>query len=223
MKEWTVDDEGSLEPSNRYWALRVIFAREIRALLLNPGTLVAIWLGASVSYLFLINYIDTVAERSLNILSSSFNLPVYSYVILISFFLTLAVITTVAREMERGTLEILFYGPIDSVAYVGGRMLAGAATYCAALLLGAAGYGILAFISRFLMSSSTWAVVGLSIPVALYLLAFGICLASLTGRLRAALGWFMAIALVFLVTQFGPILLDLAPATSQYYDSSPYP
>lgn len=207
-----------VKPSNRFWALRVVFARETRALLLSPGTLLVFWLGALISYLFLVNYIDTVAERGLNILSSSFNLPVYSYVLFISFFLTLAIITSVAREMERGTLEILFFGPIDSAAFVGGRVLAGATTYCTALVLGAAGYGVLSIISGFLMPASTWAVVAISIPVSLYLLAFGICLASLTGRLRAALGWFMAIAMLLLIAQFGPILLETAPATSQYYD-----
>ena len=206
------------EPTHRYWALRMIWTRDTKALLLNPGTLVVFWLGALASYLFLVNYIDTVAESGLNILSSSFNLPVYSFVLTISFFLTVAVITTVAREMERGTLEILFYGPMDSVAYVGGRMLACATTYGAAVALGACGYGVLAIISRFSLPASTWAVIGISIPVALYLMAFGICLAAATGKLRAALGWFMAIALLLLAAQFGPLLLTLAPSASQYYD-----
>ncbi len=218
MKGPEVIELSSCVPTNRYWALRIIWARDTKALLLNPGTLVVFWLGAMASFLFLVNYIDTVAESGLNILSSSFNLPVYSFVLIISFFLTLAVITTVAREMERGTLEILFYGPIDSVAYVGGRLLACATTYVAAVLLGAAGYGILAIISSFFLPASTWAVIGISIPVALYLIAFGICLSAATGKLRAALGWFMAIALLLLVAQFGPMLLTLAPSTSQYYD-----
>jgi len=209
---------GACEPTHRYWALRTIWARDTRALLLNPGTLVIFWLGSLVSYLFLVNYVDTVAESGLNILSSSFNLPVYSFVLVISFFLTGAVVTTVARELERGTLEILFYGPIDSVAYVGGKMLACATTYGAAIALGTCGYGVLTTISRFVLPASTWIVVGISIPVVLYLVAFGIWLAAVTGKLRAALGWFLAIALLLLAVQFGPLLLTLAPSASQYYD-----
>ncbi len=205
-------------PTNRYWALKTIWLRDTKTLLLNPGTLVVFWLGALASYLFFINYIDTVAESGLNVLSHSFNLPVYSFVLVISFFLTLAVITTMAREMERGTLEILFYGPIDSTAYVGGRMLASATAYGAAVALGTCGYGVLALISRFLLPASTWAIIGISIPVTLYLMAFGICLAAATGKLRAALGWFMAITLLLLAAQFGPLLLTLAPSASQYYD-----
>ncbi len=198
--------------------MRMIWARDSKSFLLNPGTLVVLWLGSLASYLFLINYIDTVAESGLNVLSSSFNLPVYSFVLVISFFLTLAVITSVAREMELGTLEILFYGPIDSAAYVGGKILACATTYLAAVALGAVGYGVLSVISSFYLPASTWAVVAISIPVAFYLLSFGVCLAATTGKLRAALGWFMAIALVLLAAQFGPLLLNIAPSTSQYYD-----
>ncbi len=218
MKAPEAHETGTCKPTHRYWALRVIWIRDTQALLLSPGTLVIVWLSALISYLFLVNYVDTVAESGLNILSSSFNLPVHSFVLTVSFFLTVAVITTVARDMERGTLEILFYGPVDSVAYVGGRMLACATAYGAALALGTCGYGILTLISGFVLPVSTWAVIGLSIPVALYLIAFGICLSAVTGKLRAALGWFMALALLLLAVQFGPLLLNLAPSASQYYD-----
>ena len=202
----------------RWHAASVIWARDCRALLLSPGTASVTFMAALAAYLFLVNYGYAVGESGLTVLSSTFHLPVLAFVAIVALYLTLAAITSLAREYERGTLETLFYGPIDNIAFVAGKMAAYACAYLAALALGGLGYLLHALASRFAFPASTWAVIGLSVPVTLHLVAFGLCLTTLSRKLRAGLGWFLAIAAVFAGVQFGSELIALAPASNQYYN-----
>lgn len=201
----------------RLHAMRLILIRDSRAMLLGPGTIVITLLGALAAYLFLSNYRYAVGESGLMILSGAFNFPVYAILFTLAFYLALASVTSVARECEQGTLETLFYGPIDSIAYIAGKLAAYAITYIAALGLCAIGYLIHIQISRFAFPAATWAVIGLSLPITLHLVAFGICLSALSRRVRTSTGWFLVIVLLFLALQFSPDLLALAPTTSRFH------
>lgn len=205
-------------PTGRLWAMRMVWSRNLGALLLSPGTLFIFWLAGMAAFLFLVNIVESVRDSGLGVQAAAFSLPVYAFILIASMYLALSLMISAAREVERGTWEILFFGPVDSLSYVMGKAAAGLTAFLAALALGLTGYAVLAVRSGLYLPTASWILVALSIPTALYVTAIGICLAALTFSLRGALTWFLALAVLLLAVQFGIPLLALAPSTSDYYD-----
>ncbi len=198
-------------------AMRLIFTRDCQALLLSTNTWVIALVGGLISYLFLSSDTQSVVDSGLAILSGAFNFPLYAILVVNALYLALASVTSIARECEQGTLETLFYGPIDSIAYIGGKLAAYGVTYVVILVVCALSYLPYALLTGFTMPSPIWAVIGLSVPVTLHVVAVGLFLSITCRRVRTSLGWFLAIVLILLALQFSPDLIALAPTTNRFY------
>ena len=61
-------------------------------------------------------------KNGLLVLSGAFNFPLFAIIFFSATFLALSSVTTIARERDQGTMEALFYGPIDSTAYILGKI-----------------------------------------------------------------------------------------------------
>lgn len=73
--------------------------------------------------LIIMSYHGSINEDGLLVTGSPLNFPFYLVVIATGIYLSIAVLIAVARERESGTMEVLFYGPVDSVSYVAGKFL----------------------------------------------------------------------------------------------------
>ncbi len=205
-----------IRPERRH-ATRLIFQRDCQTLLLSSSTWFVAFAGGLVGYLFLNNNTQSVVDSGLAILSGAFSFPIYSILLVNAFYLALASVTSIAREREQGTLETLFYGPIDTIAYIGGKLAAYGVTYIGILFVCGLSYVPFAALTGFNLPPLIWAVIGLSLPVTLHVVAVGTFLSVTGRRVRASLGWFLAIILGLLALQFSPDLLALAPATNRFY------
>ncbi len=201
----------------RLHAMRLIFLRDCQTLLLSASTWIVAFLGGLVGFLFLNTDTQSVVDSGLAILSGAFNFPLYSILLINALYLALASVTSIARECEQGTLETLFYGPIDTVSYIGGKLTAFGVTYAAILAVCILGYLPYAALTGFTMPAPIWAIIGLSLPVTLHVVAVGTFLSTASRRVRTSLGWFLAIILGLLALQFSPDLIALAPATNRFY------
>jgi ABC-type transport system involved in multi-copper enzyme maturation permease subunit len=118
-------------------------------------------------------------------------------------FLALASVATIARERDQGTLEVLFYGPVDTTSYVLAKHLAHLLAYVpiglglAVLLLAYSGMSGLrlpgAFVLELLLSTFTAAAVA----------ALGVCLSTLVRGARAGIALLGALAVLFLAIRLG--------------------
>lgn len=75
------------------------------------------------SSLIILSYHGSIKEDGLLVTGSPLNFPFYLGVVVTGIYLSAAALISVARERESGTMEVLFYGPVDSVSYVAGKFL----------------------------------------------------------------------------------------------------
>jgi ABC-type transport system involved in multi-copper enzyme maturation permease subunit len=192
----------------RWRAVRVVQARDLRALLLAPGIYVALALGMLAALLEVRNYLDAVARSRLLILADALTLPFFFAALVVMLFLALTSAATIAREKDQGTLEVLFYGPVDHWTYVLAKHLAQVLGYLAAGLALAvllAGYAVL---SGLRLAGAFPLALLLSVGVAAAVAAAGICCSTLTRSARAAIALLLAVVALLLAVRVGSGLLS---------------
>lgn len=187
-------------------------------MLWGPGIYIVISLALFAALLLLRNYMSFVGESGLVILSGAFNFPLFVTIFLAAIFLALTSVMTIARERDTGTIEVLFYGPIDSGAYVLGKYLAQLVTYVVMLLLLGVVFWLFVNATNFTFPLSLGWVILLSVLVASDVIAFGIFLSALSGKVRTALAIFLGVVLILLAIQFGDELVIAIPLESRYYN-----
>ncbi|MCB0094561.1 MAG: ABC transporter permease [Caldilineaceae bacterium] len=202
----------------RWRAVRLIQRRELRTMLFGFGLYVVIALGLMAAILLLRNYLNFVQESGLLVMSGAFNFPLFAVIFLAAIYLAVSSVTTIARERDQGTMEVLFYGPVDSISYVLGKYLAQMATYLFMLLVFALCFGLFAGLTNFSFPGNVGWVVLLSILVVSDVVAFSIFLSAQSSSVRTALFLFLSILLGLILIQFGREILSAIPVTGRYYN-----
>jgi ABC-type transport system involved in multi-copper enzyme maturation permease subunit len=200
----------------RLYAVAVVQRRDLLGMLFAPGIYVAVALGMVGALVVVRGHLDAIERNRVLILADAFSLPFFVAATIGMLFLALVSVTTVAREREAGTLETLFYGPVDHCAYVLAKHAAQVAAFglislaSAALLLSYAGLSGLRLGWEFLPE------VLLSLFTAAAVAAFGLFFSTLTRSARGAFGLFLAVAALFLAIHLGAELLSGAPVTNNF-------
>jgi ABC-type transport system involved in multi-copper enzyme maturation permease subunit len=192
----------------RWHAIRVLQARDLRSLLYSPAPYLAVALGVLAALPIMRGHLETIRESRVLLLSDALTLPFFIGATIAQLYLALASVATVARERESGTLEALFYGPVDHTSYVLAKQFAHLAAYLpmavatALLLLAYAG------VAGLRPGTTLAPALALSVATAAAVAALGILLSTLTRSARAAFGLFGLISLAFLAVRVGAELLS---------------
>ncbi|MCL4186668.1 MAG: ABC transporter permease subunit [Rhodobacteraceae bacterium] len=117
--------------------------------------------------------------------------------VLALFFAVSAAVST-ARDRASGTLEVLFYGPVDETTYLLGKLVGLIVAYAVTLPLVAAGLFGVALLSGFALPGTLPASLVLSLVPAGMVVGFGILLAIGTSRVRSAVLVLGVVAFVML-------------------------
>lgn len=152
-------------------------------------------------------HLDTLQRARLLILSDAFTLPFFAATTIAMLYLALSSAATVAREREAGTLEALFYGPVDEVSYLLAKQLAQLGAYLPIAL--ATGLLLLAYagMTGFRLGLGLLAELALSVIAAAAVVALGLFLSTIARGARAAFALFALAAVLFLVVRLGSELL----------------
>jgi ABC-type multidrug transport system ATPase subunit/ABC-type transport system involved in multi-copper enzyme maturation permease subunit len=198
----------------RWRTVGVLGRRDLLGILYGPGPYAVVALGALAALPIVAGYLDAVERNHILVLADAFTLPFFVAATLAMLFLALASIATIARERDHGTLEVLFYGPVDAVSYVLAKHLALVLAYLpmglalAALFLAYAGMTGLRLPSAF-----GWELL-LSLCTATAVTALGICLSTVVRSIRAGIALFAAVVGLFLAIRFGSELLSGVQVTN---------
>ena len=109
----------------KHWhSINVIQKRASESKLWSLGVFVTMTLALIISSILLVNGMRFVETNLLMVEKQPLLVPVLTNGILISLYLALLAAIGFSRELDKGTLETLLYGPVDEPTYIIGSFLA---------------------------------------------------------------------------------------------------
>jgi len=185
----------------RWHLARAVQRRGLRATIYRIGPYATLSAAIALAAAVLRNHVKSAQGSGFVVLSSPFITPLFGAAILSSVYLAVASTRTICREREQGTLEVLFYGPMDTVAYLLGKYLAQMSVYS----LMAAGYlialALYALVTNFCFDPILLWVSLLSTATTSAVVMLGILLSALNRSARSALFALLAVVLALLGVQ----------------------
>ena len=200
----------------RAHAIRTLARHEVFGLLTGLGTYVTVAIGMLVTTFMLRGHLDALAHNHVLILADAFSLPFFVSATLAMLFLALTSAATVARERERGTLETLFYGPVDHIAYLLAKQVAHVAAYIPMVALVGVLYAAYASLTGFSLDGSYVLELVVSVATAAAVVALGLLLSTLTSSVRTAYALLAGLSVLFLTLHFGSDLLSSVRVVNNY-------
>jgi ABC-2 type transport system ATP-binding protein len=196
--------------------IAVLGRRELMSVLYGPGPYIVVALGVLAALPVVAGYLDAVQRSGMLVLADAFTLPFFVAATLATLFLALAAIASIARERDQGTLEVLFYGPVDAVSYVLAKQVALVLAYVPmSLVLALMILSYAQMTGLRLPSVFPWELL-LSLFTAMAVTALGICLSTVVRSVRAGMALLAGVAGLFLAIRFGSALLSGVQVTNNF-------
>lgn len=182
----------------RHNAIGVIARRDIKSTVNGIGIYVAASLAFLVSMLFVRSNLKGVTENGLMVMVNPLNYPLFIAVIIGATYLALTSTISVARERDQGTLEVLFYGPVDSTTYIIAKFVEQIVTFLGLIVVYIAVFFMISRMTNFGMDGSFLAMAGLSVLLAASIVAFGLLLSTISRSARTSVIVLLVLLLAFL-------------------------
>lgn len=183
----------------RVHAVRTMARRELRSTLYGLGlyvTLSVVFLLMSVGPIS--NALNHIRNNGIEVFANPITVPFFLTVGLVAAYLGLCSALAISRERDQGTLEVLFYGPVDSVAYVLAKYAHQVLAFLVALALGGVYFYVISRGTNLGFSSDFSSLLVLSVFLASCFISFGIFLSAVTRRMMVSVILYVALVLFFL-------------------------
>lgn len=189
----------------------VIARREVLAAIRGFGGYIALSVALVAGTWVLLVDVRALGIGGLLVLADPFGPSLTVVLMLVALYLAVSAAVSTARDRENGTLEVLFYGPVDETAYLLGKVGGLLAAFVAALPLIFAAFVLLSLMTGFAITSKMLVNLTLSVVPAAEIIAFGVLLAVGTSRVRTAVLLLVAAITVLLGINFAYDLVLLIP------------
>jgi ABC-type transport system involved in multi-copper enzyme maturation permease subunit len=198
-----------MHAASRLSVAGVIARREARAAVRGIGGYIALTVALLAAAWVLRVDVRALDDGGLLVREDPFRAPVTIAMLVLALFLAISAAVSAARDRESGTLEVLFYGPVDELSYILGKIAGLLIAYLLALPLLLLSLALLAAVSGFALTPIILVSLALSVVPAAEIIALGVLLAVGTSRVRTAVLLLIAVAaLLFGVTvAYGIVLL----------------
>lgn len=177
----------------RLRSARIQAKREFRSTLTGPGIYVVlslIFLGVSAGY-FRSRLLEVGVEGVIEILNPGQD-PWFMAMGLAAVYLGVCAAISISRERDMGTLEVLFYGPVDSLSYVIGKYMQQMMAFGVVLVFSLINFYIVTTVTNFGMLNVLGLVV-LSIFLTSAIISFGILLSALSRKMTVSIILFLGL------------------------------
>jgi len=186
--------------------------RELMGAVRSPSLYVMVTLGCLVAAVIVSSYLDYVADSGTVVLANPLRAPLLFALLATTAYVGLLSTAGLAGERERGTLEVLFYGPVDTTSYIVGKLLGHALTYLLAALAVVAFLALTAWLTGMPLSLKELVLVAASTVPAMSMIALGLALGALAGRIRPALALAALVIAVFIAIDVGSEIAVAQPS-----------
>lgn len=203
----------------RWHTIRTIAIQQPRDTLFGWGIYIMAAFSVGIAAILIFNSVRFVGESSLNILAQPFLLPLQFVLSLAILFVAIEATLSIARPREQGSLQVLFFAPVDEPMLIGGYFLAGLLVYILFVILTLPILLLLAWVSNFVIPSQLiWALIP-SLLVVGVTIAFGLSVSAAAPSARAAVLILVTGILILLGLQSAYTALLNIPPTSRFFDA----
>jgi ABC-type transport system involved in multi-copper enzyme maturation permease subunit len=203
--------------SGRWPVAGVIARREAKAAMLGIGCYLALTLALVAATWILLVDVRALKTAGLLVLTDPFRPSVAVAMLVLALYFAVSAAISTARDRESGTLEVLFYGPVDELTYVLGKVGGLLLAYLAVLPLLLASLALLSWMSGFALTPAIPVSVALSVVPVAVVVGLGVVLAVGLGRVRSAVLLLIGIVAVLLGIRLAHgmvLLMPIADASS---------
>ncbi|QYK42217.1 MAG: ABC transporter permease subunit [Paracoccaceae bacterium] len=172
--------------------------REARAALSGFGVYVATSIALVAAIWLLLIDVRALRVARLLIPADPYRAPLDVALLVLAFYFAVSAAVSTARDRESGTLEVLFFGPVDEITYCLGKVLGLLAAYALMMPLLALSLVALSLLSGFALPGSLAASLVFSLIPAAMVLSLGLILSIGTRRVRSAVLILGGVALLLL-------------------------
>ncbi len=173
--------------SYRWTVIKSIMKREARSSFFSLGLYIAATIACLVSAFIFNTYINTVEGNNIMGMASPLNTPLFYAVIVAALYAAISSSTALSREKDRGTLEVLFYGPVDHLSVILAKFFEDIISFLIIMLLVTIYFAYAAITTNLGFSITYLYAIILSIFIASCMSSFGLWLSSLTARIRTSI------------------------------------
>jgi ABC-type transport system involved in multi-copper enzyme maturation permease subunit len=183
---------------NTVW---VLTKRELRSTINGVGIYLAILISLVISSVILQAYLMGAERSRIIITTNPFSYPLFIATVICAIYLSIASVTSIAREKDMQTMEILFYGPVDYISYIFSKYLKGVLSYIFIILFLAVYFVLAAMMSNLGLSVKSLGIFPLSLFLSSCLITFGIFISTLTESVRISILLFLGIVVGMVAIQ----------------------
>lgn len=186
--------------SFRTHVVKVASKRELRSTLYGIGIYIALALIFMVSAYFFVNSsIRNALDAGVLALRNPITMPFFFSVGLAATYLGLCSSLSVSRDRDQGTLEVLFYGPVDAVSYLLSKFIHQMLAFIVVLAFALVNFFFVSKLTNFGFTADFVGLLILSLFLTACMVSFGIFLSVITRRTMASVIVFLALVLFFLL------------------------
>lgn len=189
----------------------VIAWQEAKAAMRGMGCYVALSVALIAATWMLLVDVRALEAAGLLVLADPFRPSVTVAILVLALFFAVSAATSAARDRESGTLEVLFYGPVDEITYILGKAAGLLLAYLAALPLLLASLALLSWMSGFALTPAIPVSIVLSVVPVAQIVGFAILLAVGIGRVRSAVLLLVGIVALLLGLEVAYRMVLLVP------------
>lgn len=178
---------------------KVTAKREFKSTLYGIGLYLTLCLiFVSASFFFVRGTLRSMIDSGVVSSSNPVMGPLFIAVGLAAIYLGLCSSLAISRDRDQGTLETLFYGPVDPSSYIIGKYIHQLATHVVVLVFALVNFYLLSHVTHMGFSADMVGILVLSIFLTSSMVSFGIFLSVSTRRMMVSLILFLALVLFFL-------------------------
>jgi ABC-type transport system involved in multi-copper enzyme maturation permease subunit len=178
--------------------IATIARREAQAALSGFGVYIACAIALVAAIWLLLIDVRALRVAGLLIPADPYRAPLNVALLALAFYFAVSAAVSTARDRESGTLEVLFFGPVDEITYCLGKTLGLLAVYALTMPILALSLAGVAVLSGFALPGSLAASLVFSLIPAAMVLSLGLLLSVGTRRVRSAVLILGGVALILL-------------------------
>jgi ABC-type transport system involved in multi-copper enzyme maturation permease subunit len=205
----------------RRHAVQAIQERNSQSILYSPGIYITLAIALAAGAVVLHNTLRYVELNAVLSTRQPLFLPMAITSGVVSIYLAVLASISAARERDRGTVEVLLYGPVDETSFILGHFVAVIKVYLVVAMLDLIWSNLVTWVLHLAFSFDVAILELTTVGTIAAIIAFGLLVSVWGGRTRTALVYFILIVLLLAALQIADTVVSGIAASANPTENDP--